>query len=229
MLYNVRMKNKILILAGVVIILGGLYWTNTRTSQKPEEAAQIKDSAWNVFEQYLSDLKAHNLTDLKTITYKLSGTCTDSTKTAECFGLMDKAYNAIKDFSKDEFIQVSFDSKQIILSTDFRTIQDGNARILIREIIYFYRDSASNPKVIAYTLPFEQTFITIDFSQKLATSTIDSRLNDRVKDTDGDYLPDEIENCAFAEASSSCIKTNPNKKDSKGDGWWDGVRIFISN
>ena len=49
---------------------------------------------------------------------------------------------------------------------------------------------------------------------------------DWVSDSDMDGLPDINENCEGAsQYDPNCIKTNPNEKDSDGDGWWDSIEI----
>jgi hypothetical protein len=227
------MRNKILTLVSVIVIIGAIFfgvnYKNKSNTESTLASVEVKDSAWAVFEKYLGFVKAHDIDGLKTVTYQLGGTCSDPTKTKECYQIMDDVYEKVKIFNKEDFINVDFDSKQIVLATDHWTSQSDNTRSLLRQIIYFYRDPVSGPKVIAYTVPFEVTFVTIDFSLKTATSTIDTRLKERVQDSDRDYLPDEIESCSTEGASPDCPKTNPNKRDSKRDGWWDGVRIFIKS
>mgnify|MGYP001576753304 CR=1 FL=1 len=226
------MQNKIFTFLGIIII-AGIVFLGIRNSnrlsptQTAEETATIEKSAWSVFEKYLGFLKTHDLVGLKNVTYSLGATCGDPTKTKECFDIMDNAYNAVKIFSEADFHYTDYDKKQIVLSTDFWTNQNGNTRSLLREVIYFYRDPNAGTKIIAYTVPFEMTYITLDPSKQNATSTVDARLKDRTIDTDRDFLPDEIETCSDRGAPKDCIKTNPTKRDSLGDGWWDGVRVFI--
>jgi hypothetical protein len=43
-------------------------------------------------------------------------------------------------------------------------------------------------------------------------------------DTDNDGLTDWNETCSGAGAyNPDCIETNPNNKDTDGDGWWDSI------
>lgn len=248
------MKNKILIFIGVVAIAGAVFLgikhpkntsgaqtfsdtaSTTATSTgavtsvgatSGENATAVKQLTWTAFQSYLSFLKAHNITGLKSVSAQNSDTCNNPTKTTECYALMDGAYGVGNQFKQADFTHILFDSKQIILSTNFSIQQSDLARGLEREVIYFTRDSSGAPKILTYTTPFEMTYAMVNKSAPLATSTFDARLYQRVTDTDQDGLPDEVETCTYQGAPKDCVKTNPNKRDSLGDGWWDGIRIFI--
>ncbi len=192
-----------------------------------ETASTVKKSAWAVFQQYLAFAKVHNFVGLKSVAHQTSDTCNDPIKTTECNDLMTGVYDIGIKFVEKDFSIVWFDSKQIILSTDFQTESGDTTRSLVRKIIYFTRDSKGVPKVLSFSTPDEVTYAVINKSEPIATSTIDARLEFRIKDSDQDGAPDEVETCSYQGAPSDCIKTDPNKRDSIGDGWWDGIRALI--
>ncbi len=204
-----------------------LVGTSTSVSTKTETAGYIKKIAWTAWQGYLSAAKDNDFLKLKSYSYQNSDTCNDPAKTKECNDLMTGAYKVGLQFVEKDFVNVWFDQKQIILSTNFITDQSDNARSFVQKRIYFTRDSNGTPKILSYSFPDEVTYIFIDKSQPMATSTVDARLTERVKDSDQDGLPDEVETCTYQGATKDCVKTNPNKRDSLGDGWWDGIRIFL--
>jgi len=248
------MQNKIYVLVGILVLgviiffgirnANNLKKTETKTEvasttastsspivalpKEPTETSQsIEKSSWAVFQKYLSFAKNHDFPSLKSVSYQNSDTCNDPTKTKECNDLMDFAYKNGAQFVEKDFTNVWFDHKQIILSTDFHTEQSDMTRSFVRKVIYLVRDSKGTPKILSLTVPDEVTYTIIDKNQPMATSTVDARLEFRTKDSDKDGLPDEVETCSYQGAPSDCIKTNPNKRDSLGDGWWDGIRILL--
>jgi hypothetical protein len=53
---------------------------------------------------------------------------------------------------------------------------------------------------------------------------VTSRLQALVKDTDKDSTPDQTELCVGELAQrEECVKTDPAKRDTDNDGWWDGI------
>ena len=115
--------------------------------------SSIKDGpvsieAWNVFDQYRNAAKAHDLAQLKALSYQLSPECTaaltDSTKMAKCTELMDSVAFFTQDFQAKDFIRVAYDAKQIVLTTDYLKIADAEEPV--KTVIYFVRDPS--PKVL---------------------------------------------------------------------------------
>ncbi|MDB5266244.1 MAG: hypothetical protein JWN89_59 [Parcubacteria group bacterium] len=188
----------------------------------------LAHEAWGVFQTYLGFLHKHDISGVKTVTQELSTTCADKAKTAECNKLMDSAYDIGSTFKEADFTHMLFDAKQIILSTSFHTETSDLARALVRQVIYFSRDEKGVPKVLSYTFPNEITYALYDAKDpKVNPAGLDARLRFRVNDRDLDGLPDEVEECSFVGVSASCVKTNADKRDTDGDGWWDGVESFI--
>ncbi len=245
------MQNKILVSLGILIIIS-VAFLGIRNSNKlvrtpvlsdkasttatstvtavggtpPKAVDVVKNTAWAVFQKYIGYTKNHDIVGLKSVAFQTSDICNDPTKVSDCNKLMDSAYSIAKTFVETDFSHVLFDNKQIILSSNFQTVTDSVSRSLQREVIYFTRDKNGTPKVLAFTLPDESTYMFLDKNNPIATSTMDARLAFRVTDTDQDGMPDEVETCSYKDAKD-CIKTDPNKKDSLGDGWWDGVRVFL--
>ena len=182
----------------------------------------IKDEAWNVLLKYLAAVKAHDLTTIKLLSYQLSNTCKDDTKTKECNALMDNAYSYGYGLHKQDITHVEYDSEQIILTSDYQESLDGEMPSLLREIVYFVR-VGDEIKFLSFN-PFQGSFIT---RGTLATTTISTHLLDLTKDNDNDGLPNETEMCIDMTSAPDCVKTDPNMKDSNGNGWWDSIEALF--
>ncbi len=58
---------------------------------------------------------------------------------------------------------------------------------------------------------------------------IEAELQAMILDSDKDGLTDMKENCGGSMmGNKTCVKTNPNKDDSDGDGWWDGIDPMVN-
>ncbi len=244
------MKNKILIAVGAILIVSALVFgvkinkakapagaeeifvatttvaRTTATPIKPEIKTILSQASWTVFQNYLTSAKAHNLDGIKSLSYQLSPTCSDVTKTKDCNALMDNAYFFGKDMKEKDFVNIWSDSKQIILSTDFKRQDFGTTTAAyIRGIIYFVRDARGDSKIL-YFSPEDGAAIN---RTKIAPDQLEARLVNMTNDTDQDGLPDTVETCAGYAVEANCPNkiTNPNKRDTNGDGFWDGVKIFF--
>lgn len=244
------MKNKILIGIGAILIISALIFglkvnkakapvgteevsvatttvaTTTATSTKPEIKNSLSHTAWTVFENYLNFAKAHDLSGIKSLSYQLSPTCADATKTEDCNALMDNVYFFGKDMKEKDFVVIWSDSKQIILSTNFKRQEIGTTTAAYtRGIIYFTKDLKNNIKLLTFN-PEDGIAINRD---KIAPDQLEARLIHMTIDSDQDGLPDTVETCAGFAVEANCPNkiTNPNKRDTNGDGWWDGVEIFL--
>jgi len=102
---------------------------------------------------------------------------------------------------KDEYVNLWVDDKQAIFATEVKKVDDN---YLLEKIIFVKQSD----------------------SWKLLTLSsgyfLDEGNKDLLIDSDKDGLLDAEENCT-ANRNPSCVKTDPNKRDTNGDGWWDGV------
>ncbi len=189
----------------------------------------LAHEAWTVFQTYLGFLKKHDVAGVKTVTLELSSTCADKAKSVECNKLMDGAYKIGSTFKEADFTRLLSDSKQIILSTPFHTETSDLARASVRQAIYFARNEKGVPKVLSYTFPNEITYVIYDATESNDMAALDKRLTFRTNDKDLDGMPDEVEDCSFIGVDTTCKKTNPDNRDTDGDGWWDGVEPYIKS
>lgn len=185
------------------------------------QKASTPEEAWIVFQKYLTFAKNHDLEGLKSVSYQLSPTCTDPLKQKECYQLMDSAYSFGIELKKADFINIWQDSKQIILFTNVIKQEVEVSRGYTKGVIYFTKDSAGNLKVLSFN-PVYGAFT------KIAGKTdveIEATLTEMLKDTDQDGLDDQVEICK--DQGPACVKTDPTKRDTNGNGWWDGIEALF--
>lgn len=109
--------------------------------------------AWSTFKDYLEATHTHNLPKVTELSYQLSPTCADPSKTEECYGLMDGFYYFAKDFKEKDFSNVVYDNKQIVLSTDYIPVEDTG--VPLKTTMIFVRDESGKAKILKLRFCFE--------------------------------------------------------------------------
>jgi|GEM_PF-1079287 hypothetical protein len=135
-------------------------------------------------------------------------------------------YEENKDFVKSDFDIRWKDNKQAIFSTgpvkDLITDPNGD-QYVERQIIFAKIDSSWEFLGSSYD--------SFGFSPSVSLSAQEKQkeVQDRFLDSDKDGVRDQEEVCGGSlQYKSSCVKTDPTKRDTDGDGWWDGVDKTIS-
>lgn len=200
----------------------------TIASSTPAEQTSIRDQVWKVFEAYLAAAKAHDIAALSASAYKLSAACQNQATKNDCYSRMDTVYNFGKDIKESDLPNITGDSKQVFLYTNYNEHLDGDNPSITRGLLLFARASDGTWR-LASIQPFQGSFLMRDSLPKnTPTSTINSMLKDLTVDSDGDLLPDRTETCTDT-SIDQCVKTDPHKKDTDGDGWWDSIEPFVKN
>jgi len=180
--------------------------------------------AWALFQKYLDYNKVQNLDGVKTMVYKVASVCDDPKTTIDCKSRMGQAYAYGSALKKEDFTNVWSDDKQIILSTDFKINEDDEVMGRNRAIIFFVKDD-SGFKMLSFS-PFKGATI-----GKVNTSASRQELMGRLvtytEDNDNDGVADYDEQCLGIKEGESCTKTDPNLRDTDGDGHWDGVQALM--
>lgn len=227
----------------VVLLLGFLFMQQDASQISPnEETPQVvtqeetpspgapeegqSRTMWATFANYLIAAKNHDREALKEYAYAISDACKDAQKESECFQKMDAVYAAGSKFTEKDFSIVLSDAKQGILLTSLSPTSADNSIGYTRSTIFFVRDSNGNPKLLSFKNLEEWR---VKKNPASTTAEIDQALSAMVKDTDQDGLPDEVERCIFPENMLVvyCNESNPNKRDSNGDGYWDSIEPLI--
>ena len=181
-----------------------------------------KDRAWLVLQSYLKAAKGHNTEKVKSLSYQIGEACDNYNKntssTDDCNARMDTVYYLGKDLKKDDFKNVWSDSKQIILTTELKREENENLVGLSKAIIYFIINENGKIKL----LKFNDSIGMSISKENRSMEEINNYLNKVMADDDQDGMLDDVEQCFGQE--KSCIKTDPQNRDSDGDGFWDGVQ-----
>jgi len=185
-----------------------------------------RDSAWAVLQKYLGYAKANDVKGLATLSYQLSDSCKNYSASADdrkdCDAKMQSVYKMGSQFKKSDYGYTWSDSKQIILSTAFyRSDPASDVAGYLHGIIFFVKDAGAI-KVLSFN-PVRGIFL-----PKSATTTpaeIEQKLIAAVKDADQDGMEDQVENCIRVD--TACTKTDPTKRDTNGNGFWDGVEALF--
>jgi hypothetical protein len=186
-----------------------------------------RNAALKVFKDFLTKAEAHDIEGVRALTYKQSEACADLERQEECFALMDNVVEFGKEVKEEEYVNLWEDKSQIILTTEARRDSFQQSEGYLRGYIYFVRDSFTGSiKVLAFE-PNRGWFYkskdtdTADF--------VEHKLQDEIKDSDRDGLTDFQESCLGSYFDSpDCTNTNPNERDTDGDGWWDGVEFYFN-
>lgn len=195
----------------------------SKTLIKTDEDKALAHSAWLAFQQYVAFAKAHDIKGLESMTYKLSPTCVDPTKTKECNTLMDGLVSVANVFDEKMFTHIMYDEKQLILSSDYKLEENEVVRGYSHAVIYFLRENTSF-KIVGFG-PTQGRYLA-----KLPNQTpadLERALLERLQDSDSDGKADYVELCIDPSKGEVCLKTDPNKKDTDGNSYWDGIQIFM--
>jgi len=245
-------NKKIIIVVGVVVFIGALFFifknvslapveNGEETSVNKTETEKIKfdpnvpnqtlplsntpqDLAWQLFQKYLDYNKNHNLEGVKSVVYRVAPVCNDTKTLIDCEARMGSAYSYGSVLKKEDFVNVWEDGKQIILATNFEIQTSDNIMGRNRAIIYFIKDELGNLKLLSFS---PRKGVIIDKG-----TASEEELSDRIirytEDNDEDGIADYQEECLSVKEGETCLPTNPKLRDTDGNGLWDGVEVLIN-
>lgn len=174
--------------------------------------------AWDIFQEYIAGIKAHDLDRVNKVVYEKidpNTYCKDMGLGSDaCLSMIWSVIDVMSESAgrqkEVDFINKSEDKNQIIMATN--VFPDGD-KGQTKNYIYFVKSPEGKTLVLGYVTH------SWDFSG--------SELIAATKDSDGDGLTDQDEKCVYGDKGQFnkpyCTKTNPNLKDTDGDGWWDGT------
>lgn len=200
---------------------------SVQSENLPREPIKSLNQAWAVFDEYVSALNARDIPRIKDLSYQQSETCSNPDKEKECLLIIDNLTKFVQDIKKEDYINNSEDKSQVILSTSLRRDSIGRQEGVLRGYIYFARDQFSGSLKILAIDPNRGWFY--QPKETDAKDFIEKKLLDMSKDSDEDGLTDFQESClgSYFE-NTACTNTDQNKKDTDGDGWWDGIEFFFN-
>ena len=125
-------------------------------------------------------------------------------------------YGELAKLNKTDFVNVWRDDKQAILSTNPIRTDTADNYSYDKKQIFFIKDislwKVMNLDISAGSIP------------KSWGAEGEKELQSMPIDSDKDGVADRVETCSGAEQyNSRCVKTDPNNRDTNGNGWWDGI------
>jgi len=186
---------------------------------KPVEKApqnESPDELWSTFDKVTLALKNEDVASYNLYSYEPIPKDQEPQFTMFA-SFMYEAYSKI---NKADFVNKWEDDKQTIYLTNPIRQDDVN----------FYSYRKAGVMFIKHDGLWKVLNITnkgTSHTKKNTNSTvaqIDLNLQAMMLDTDKDGLTDMNETCSgTSQGDKSCVKTDPNKRDTDGDGWWDGI------
>jgi len=199
------------------------------------------DEEWNVYQNFLSAVKNQNLDKANSLLYSNINNifidmdwCLEQASEDECWSMIDEFSGANSKTTKRDFVNVEKDKKQTVISgvPYFDESKDTQLNMESAGKIYFIKDSGKIKILKIYIPEILHIFInpsdTSFTSEQIAEEK--NNFNNYKIDSDRDGYVDMLEKCLqpWGEVLSSnynCTQTNPSKKDTDGDGWWDSVEV----
>jgi hypothetical protein len=197
-----------------------------RANIKGTAGLSVPDKAWVVFQNYTEYARLHDIAGVKSLASKFAGICskveTDPSMRDKCFGVLDDLYNTGITLKKNDFSNSSFDGRQVILSTNPIQTDTGDKIETSKKLIYFTIDTSGEMRLLG--LEMGRSF-SVE-KKDLSVEEINSQIEQKIMDTDKDGVEDRVESCEIRKLSV-CTPTDPLKKDSDGDGYWDGIEPLL--
>lgn len=165
----------------------------------------LKKQTWNIFQNYRTAAKNHDLPTLSGLSYQLSAVCKDPAQQVACFQKMDAVYTATKSLQQTDFDHIVYDSKQVILYTDWQTVYNSDVTIAGRVLVYFARTPNGTLKLLSFN-PSQAEYIAH-------------------RDSSGKTLTQSVIDITVA--STTAADDIALKKDSDGNGWWDSIQSLF--
>ncbi len=236
--YNRGISSIFIVIIVVVVVaiggVGGYYLIQKKSSEAetPKMAEEIEevteveekilenestiDRAWRIYSRQFIAIEDQDTGKFDSLFYFLSidkkGSIQDNIQMCqkqmglsegECWEALKK--NMVEWKEKDDFVKtftmVQEDSRQIVLVGETQPTEDT----FRQNYLFFVKDPQNQEKI--YIL--------------MSSYTAHGGIPEKIQDSDNDGYGDEQETCS--RSMPGCVKTDPNLKDTDGDGWWDSI------
>jgi len=188
---------------------------NTANNISTPVATTTNNDLWLIFDKSNEALKNKDIAAYNAVSYKQVTPDQIPLFTAMATSL----YNESMKLNKADFVNKWQDDKQAIYSTN--PVKDDTATS------YGYKTSQimfiktnNSWKVLMMELGSQS----LPKTWENTTAKIEQDLQAMMLDSDKDGLTDRDELCEDAQMGNpDCVKTDPRKRDTNGNGWWDGI------
>ncbi len=197
--------------------------TESATTTIVDNDTDISTSSdlWVIFDRNVLALKNKDIKSLNEVSYHQ----VSPSEEKDFLSMSQWLYETFSGIKKDEYINKLGDDKQYIYSTSLRKVEEGYAYTQ-GEVIFIKNGNVW--KLLSYNPEKYWGISKTGTNKTLDQAEVD--LLAMTKDSDKDGLTDSEETCSGASKyNPSCIKTDPNDKDTDRDGWWDGTEKSIND
>lgn len=139
-----------LMLPSMSFSLSNLRMPNLMVKPLPPEG----ERAWTIFEQYMRFAKEKNLEGVKSLSHQVSETCKNPATLKDCESLMESVASFTGNLRKEDFQNVFFDDRQIVMFTNPIETVEGDT--LAQVILFFTRRDSGEPKVLGMRFCFRK-------------------------------------------------------------------------
>ena len=220
---------KIAILIGVLVIIVWGFFVYLAVEQKPKKAEPITTNSagiyplsdpWPSFEKFKTFVEVRDQVGMNSVSYNQYSSCRNEQECESFFNLFSLGVSSV---NKEDYAFQYEDEKQIILTSDFRKSKNEEDTIYTKYFLFFTKE---NGEIKFLGGNHEGEAYIAEGSESLTEEQIDADLKAKLADTDTDGLIDSKENCEnySQRYEANCLKNDPLKKDTDGDGWWDGIQ-----
>jgi hypothetical protein len=176
------------------------------------------------FQAYRDAAQASDREAIAAVSWKVSDACA-SELTAECADRIRAVVTATENMEAGQLTVVIADDKQAILATPVRFFETPDAYFAEQKVAYLARKDGTWR--VAGIDPGR--LWSVPRTSVMPPEEAKKRLEADILDTDRDGVTDRMERCDLPPTMQwmPCTQTDPEKRDSTGDGWWDGIRQFV--
>ncbi len=180
-----------------------------------------KSDLWPIFDKMLVALRDQNISEYNKYSYRQ----VPLDQRSQFSQISSFLYSQSKNISKVSYVNKWQDAKQAIYSTEPKKVDTEKSYSYVQSVVKFIY--TNNTWKVVNVNP-EITWSIAKSTNKLTTAEVDAELRAMFLDTDKDGITDVEEKCIGSfQGDSKCIKTDPNKRDTDGNGLWDGIDASI--
>lgn len=190
----------------------------TRDPSTPSRTPQ------ETFQAYRAAARSSDREAIIAVSWKVSDACS-AELTPECADRIRAVVEATENMEASQLTVAVVDDRQAILSTPVRFFETPDAYFAEQKVAYLARKDGTWR--VAGIDPGR--LWSIPRTSVMSQEEVRKRLEADILDSDRDGITDRMERCDLPPTMQwmPCTQSDPEKKDSKGDGWWDGIRQFV--
>lgn len=177
---------------------------------------------WTIYDKMTLALKNKDVSAFNIVSYVQVTPAQASQFSQTASFLYDQSIKTIK----NDYINKWQDEKQAIYSTNPQKIDDAEVYGYAQGSVMFINKDGSWKVLLDSP---EKGWNVVKKGTNKTAAQIEQDLQTMMLDSDKDGLTDEQEICSGSQQyNSKCVKTVPNKRDTNGNGWWDGIEANMN-